>query len=148
VFLYDCMTSCWDQNPQIRPSSDQLLDVMSPMKLQLVDFFAFNNYKINNIQCSCVVYTEQSNEEALWLAMNEQSRMTTLLVVKFQVQESKIISKVISVSKTLLHSCLILFLFPIANFFHWESYHTLSSTAVCLCCIRGFKGSYHSLTNI
>ena len=106
VFLYDCMTSCWDQNPQIRPSSDQLLDIMSPMKLQLVDFFAFNNYKINDIQCSCVVYIEENNEETLWLAMNEQSRMTTLLVVKFQVQENKIVSKVISVSKTLLHGCL------------------------------------------
>jgi len=101
VFLYDCMTSCWDQNPQIRPSTNQLLEVMTPMKLQLVDFFVFDNYKITDIQCSCVVYSKENDEESLWLSMNEQGGMTTLLVVKFQVQESKVISKVISVSEAM-----------------------------------------------
>jgi len=92
------MTSCWDQNLQIRPSATKLLDTLCFTKLQLIDFFVFNDYKISDVQYCCKVFAEESGKEFLWLAMNEQSGGSSILVVEFQVHGSKVVPQVSSVS--------------------------------------------------
>ena len=94
------MTSCWDQDPQIRPSATQLLDTLCSAKLQLIDFFVFNNYKISDVQCCCKIVTEENGNEFLWLALNEQSGGSSILVIEFQVHGNKVVPQVTQVSPT------------------------------------------------
>ena len=94
------MTSCWDQDAQIRPSTTQLLDTLCSTKLQLIDFFVFSNYKIDNVQCCCKIFTEEGGNEFLWLALNEQAGGSTILVIEFQVHGSKVVPQVTQVSPT------------------------------------------------
>ena len=81
----------------MRPSATQLLDTLSTTKLQLIDFFVFNDYKISNIQCSCKIFIEESGKEFLWLAVNEQSGGSCILVIEFQVHGSKVVPQVTQV---------------------------------------------------
>ena len=94
------MTSCWDQDPHIRPSATQLLDALCFTKLQLIDFFVFNDYKITDVQCCCKVFNEESGKEQLWLAVNEQSDGSSIIVIEFQVYGSKVVPQVTLVSLT------------------------------------------------
>ena len=96
------MTSCWDQDLQIRPSATQLLNTLDLPKLQLIDSFVFNDYKLSNIQCCCKVVSEVSGKEVLWLAVNELSGGSSIVVIQFQMHGSKVVPQVILVSKTQL----------------------------------------------
>ena len=101
ALLYDCMTSCWDQDPRIRPSAKQLLDALHVTKLQLIDSFVFNEYKITDVQCCCKVFNEENRKECLWLAVNnEQSIGSSILVIEFQEQRNKIVPQITKVSHT------------------------------------------------
>lgn len=92
------MISCWDQDSQIRPSAAQLLDTLCLTKLQLIDFFVFNDYKINNVECCCKVFIEENGKEYLWLAMNELSGGSSVVVIEFQVYGSRVVPQVTQVS--------------------------------------------------
>lgn len=98
ALLYDCMTSCWDQDPQVRPSAVKLLDTLCFTKLQLIDFFVFNEYKISNVQCCCKVFTDENGKEFLWLAVNEKSGGSSILVIDFQVHGNRVVPQVTLVS--------------------------------------------------
>lgn len=92
------MTSCWDQDPQIRPPTAQLLDALCLTKLQLIDFFVFNDYKITDVECCCKVVAKEIGKEFLWLAMNEESGGSSILVIEFQVHGSKVVPQAKQVS--------------------------------------------------
>ena len=92
------MTSCWDQDPQIRPSASQLIDTLCLTKLQLIDFFVFKDYKLTNVQCCSKVYIEENKKEYLWLAMNGLSGGSFILVIDFQMHGSRVIPQVTQVS--------------------------------------------------
>ena len=98
------MTSCWDPDPQIRPSAAQLLNTFSFTKLQLTDFFIFEDYKITDVECCCKVFTEESGKESLWLAMNKPSGSSYILVIEFHKQGSKVVPQLTQVSTTYVHS--------------------------------------------
>ena len=101
ALLYDCMTSCWDQDPRIRPSATQLLNALHVTKLQLIDSFVLNEYKITDVQCCCKVFNEENGKEHLWLAVNGQSVGSSILVIEFQEQGNKIVPQITKVRHTL-----------------------------------------------
>ena len=96
--LYDCITSCWDQDPQIQPSAKQLIDKLYFAKLQLMDSFVVNNYKITDVDCCCKVCIEDNKKEILWLGVNKQPSGSSIVVIEFQVHENKVVPQVTQVS--------------------------------------------------
>ena len=92
------MTSCWDQDPNIRPSATQLLDTLCFTKFQLIDFFVFNEYKITDVECCCKVSVEENEKEILWFAVNKQPNGSCILVLEFQVHGNKVVPQVTQVS--------------------------------------------------
>ena len=92
------MTSCWDQDPQVRPSAAQLLDTLSLTRLQLFDSFVVTDHKLADIECCCKVSREEDKKEALWLAVNKQPNGSSISVIEFQMQENKVVPIVVQVS--------------------------------------------------
>ena len=99
------MTSCWDQDPKIRPSATQLLDSLCFTKLQLIDSFhsfVFNhyNYKVTDVECCCKVCVEENGKEVLWFAVKRQPSGSSILVIEFQVYGNKVVPQVTQVRPT------------------------------------------------
>ena len=92
------MTSCWDQDPQTRPSAAQLLDTLSLTKLQLFDSFVFTDHKLTDVECCCKVFSEENKKETLWLAVKKQPNGSSILVIEFQMNKNKVVPKVTQVS--------------------------------------------------
>ena len=98
------MTSCWDQDPQIRPSAAQLLDTLCFTKLQLIDSFVFDDHKVTDVECCCKVSFEDNEKEVLWFAVNKQPSGSSILVIEFQVYENKVVPQVTQVSSWKLYA--------------------------------------------
>ena len=94
------MTSCWDQDPKIRPSATQLLDNLCFTKLQLIDSFVFNENKVTDMECCCKVSVEENGKEVLWFAVKKQPSGSSILVIEFQVYGNKVVSQVTQVRPT------------------------------------------------
>ena len=115
AILYESMTSCWDQDPQIRPSATQLFDTLHVAKLQIVDSFVFNEYKISDVQCCCKILNEENGKEYLWLAVNEQSVGSSIVVIEFQERGNKVVPQITKVSHTLLQLADCLYILFVLN---------------------------------